>query len=130
MRRALPEWVGASPDAMPPPRVRLRIFERERGICHISGRKIRPGDKWHLDHIIAICNGGLNVESNMAPALHEHHKRKTAKDVAEKSRVYRKRAKHLGVDLRHGPKIKSAGFAKRPPPRTASRPIVRWVPNS
>jgi len=95
--RAVKEWAGASPDAMPPPRVRLRIFERENGICHISGRKIGAGDKWHLDHIVAICNGGLNVESNMAPALVEPHKIKTAQDVAQKSKDYRVRAKHNGI---------------------------------
>ena len=95
--RTVSEWVGSSPDAMPPPRVRLRIFERNKGVCHLSGRRIGPGDKWHLDHIIAICNGGLNVESNMAPALVAPHKDKTRADRRLKAKNDRVRKKHLGL---------------------------------
>ena len=72
-----------------------------------------------------VINGGERRESNLKPWLSEHHPKKTAADVAEKSRVYRKRAKHLGVALRKGPKIASRGFQKRPPQRTASRPVER-----
>ena len=97
MSRQIPEWRGKTDDAMPPPRVRARIFLREGGKCHISGRVIRPGETWHLDHIIALCNGGENIESNLAPALSEPHRAKTAADVAEKSRVNRKRAAHIGI---------------------------------
>lgn len=95
--RAVKEWVGVTAETMPPPRVRLRIFERDKGICHISGRKIGAGEAWDLDHKIAICNGGLNVESNLAPALRDKHRIKTKADVAEKSVTARVRAKHLGV---------------------------------
>lgn len=125
MTRSVPEWIGKTDDAMPPPRVRLRIFERSNGICHISGRKIRAGEKWQPDHILAIINGGENRECNMAPALTEPHKVKTAADVALKATTYRKRAKHLGIELRKGPKIQSAGFRRAAPQRTASRPIQR-----
>lgn len=30
-RRSVPDWVGRTPDHMPPPTVRLRIFERPKG---------------------------------------------------------------------------------------------------
>ncbi len=80
-----------------PDRVRLRIFEREQGMCWLSKRKIRPGEAWQLDHKIALCNEGRHAESNLAPALTEPHKSKTKCDVAEKSRVARKRKKHLGI---------------------------------
>ena len=33
----------------------------------------------------------------MVPALRDKHPEKTARDVAEKSMVYRKRKKHLGL---------------------------------
>lgn len=95
--RALPEWVGRTPDERVPDRVRLRIFERERGVCHISGRKIMPGELWDLDHRVALVNGGSHSESNLFPALRDKHREKNAADVAEKARVYRKRAKHLGI---------------------------------
>jgi 5-methylcytosine-specific restriction enzyme A len=126
MTRSLPEWIGKSADSAVPPRVRVRIFDRYEGRCQCGcNRKIMAGEAWDCEDTIAIINGGQRRESNMKPWLHEHHPEKTKADVAEKSRVYRKRAKHIGVELRRGPKIQSAGFAKRPPQRTASRPIVR-----
>jgi hypothetical protein len=58
------------------------------------------GEAWDCEDEIAIINGGERRESNLRPFLREHHKAKTAKDVAEKSRVYRVRAKHLGARKR------------------------------
>lgn len=95
--RTLPEWVGATPDTPIPVRVKLRVFERHEGRCHISGRKITAADQWECDHIIALCNGGEHRESNLAPALRDKHRAKTAEDVAEKSRSAKIRARHLGV---------------------------------
>lgn len=112
--RALPEWIGATPDTPAPPRVRLRVFEAYGGRCYLSGRKIMPGDAWELDHIKALTNGGENRETNLAPALKEKHREKTAEDVALKSKTYRQRAKHLGIWPK-GPKIQSRGFQRRAP---------------
>ncbi len=87
MARKVKEWVGKSDDSRPPPRVLRRIFEREGGVCHISGRKIAPGERWQADHKIAIINGGENKESNLFPALIEPHKEKTRRDLDEKKRI-------------------------------------------
>lgn len=97
MSRETPEWIGKHDDSPIPPRVRLRIFERHGGRCHISGRLIRAGEPWQCDHIVALANGGEHRERNLAPALTGPHREKTRADVAEKSRNYRKRSKHLGV---------------------------------
>src|SRR6185437_3282840 len=93
MTRSVPEWIAKSDDAPIPPRVKFRIFERDRGRCHISGRLIRAGEAWDADHIVALCNGGEHRESNLAPALADKHREKTKTDVAEKATTYRKRAK-------------------------------------
>lgn len=95
--REVPEWVGKTPDTPAPPRVRLRVFERHGGVCYLSGRKIMAGEKWQLEHPQALINGGENRESNLAPALVEPHKVKTAADMKRKSKDYRVRAKHAGV---------------------------------
>lgn len=112
MSRSVPLWSSTNPDAKVPPRVRLRIFEREGGRCWISGRKIMVGDKWDLDHKVALCNGGTHSEDNLFPALKDKHKAKTAADVREKSDVARKRQKHLGIKTNTGRKIQSRGFDK------------------
>ena len=101
MTRSTPEWIGATPDTPAPKRVRLRVFEAHGGKCHLTGRKIRPGDDWDLDHCLALVNGGENRESNLAPALRSAHRKKTAQDVAQKAKDARVRAKHLGL---HKPK--------------------------
>jgi 5-methylcytosine-specific restriction enzyme A len=124
MSRELPEWIAKSDDEKIPPRVKLRIFERARGRCHISGRSIRAGEAWDADHVIALCNGGEHRESNLAPALADKHREKTKADVAEKADVYRIRAKHLGLQPSRK-KIQSAGFRKAAPQHTATRPIER-----
>ncbi|MGY3535370.1 HNH endonuclease [Bradyrhizobium sp. USDA 4452] len=127
MSRTVAEWIGKTDDSRPPPHVRLRIFERHGGRCHFSDRRIMPGDHWDVDHVKALINGGENRESNMAPILRgKPHKEKTAQDVAEKSKVYRKRAKHVGAMPAARQKIKSRGFERSKAQHTASSPIEKW----
>lgn len=97
MTREVPEWRGKTHDTPIPPRVRVRVFERHGGICGLSGRQIRAGEQWDCDHIVALVNGGEHREHNLVPVLKGPHREKTAQDVAEKSRVYRKRSAHLGI---------------------------------
>lgn len=99
--RSTQEWVGATPDTPAPPHVRLRVFKRYHGRCHISGRKIQAGEPWQLEHIIALANwtgeGHGNRESNMAPALEDKHKGKTAEDRRIKAAADRAMKKHIGI---------------------------------
>lgn len=126
MPRATDEWIGSSPDAKVPPRVRVRIFEREEGRCHLSGRKIRPGDLWDLDHKVALINGGEHRESNLFPALRDKHREKTREDVAIKSKTARVKANHI---LPRPPsRMQGRGFQKAAGQKNASRKINRFSP--
>src|SRR3954453_13465734 len=99
MARNLPEWIGATHDTPVPPRVKIRVFEAYGGRCHWSGRKITAGDPWDVDHVNALINGGENRESNLAPILRgKIHREKTKRDLSEKAKIARIRAKHLGVE--------------------------------
>jgi 5-methylcytosine-specific restriction endonuclease McrA len=102
--------------------VRLRVFERHGGICHISKRKIMPGEAWDCDHLIALINGGEHRESNLGPALQKYHRVKTAEDVKEKAVTARKRMMNLGIKPKKK-SIQSRGFDKAPKQHTASRPL-------
>ncbi len=124
MSRSTDEWIGRTPDTPIPPRVKLRVFDRHGGVCHLSGRKIKPGEPWDCDHIVALINGGENRESNLAPALRDKHRKKTAEDVREKSRVASRRQSFLGIKSKRK-RIQSAGFRKAGPQRSASRPLTR-----
>lgn len=108
MPREVPEWIGKHPDQAIPPRVRARVFERYNGICYLSKRKIMAGDKWEIEHVIAIINGGEHRENNMAPALADKHRDKTRDDMALKAKIHRTRNKHIGIA-----KPKTRGFDKR-----------------
>lgn len=125
MPRAVPEWIGKTPDSKVPDRVRQRIFDREGGRCHLSGRVIHPpADLWDLDHKVALINGGEHRESNLFPALRDKHRKKTAQDVAEKAATARVRSKHLGIK-KSTRRLQGRGFDRAEPQRTATRPIIR-----
>lgn len=118
MSRSTPEWIGKTDDTPVPPRVRLRVFEAAGGVCHVAKRKIRGGEPWECDHVLALINGGENRESNLAPILKEKHKVKTAADVAEKATIARRKAKHHGIKT-------GGGFRKDPNfKRTVSGQVV------
>lgn len=97
MTRSLDEWVAKHDDQKVPPRVRQRVFDRHNGICHLTGRKIQPGERWELEHVHALILGGQHRESNMAPALAAAHKVKTATEMKVKSKIARVRKKHIGI---------------------------------
>jgi hypothetical protein len=98
--RTIEEWIGKNADEVPPPRVRVRTFDHEHGRCHRCTRKIMTGEKWTLEHRIAIINGGANREANLCLTCCNCLPEKNAEDVAEKSDVYQKRLKHLGAQTK------------------------------
>lgn len=96
--RSLPEWIAKRDDQKVPDRVRQRVFDREGGICHLTGEKIDPvRDEWDLDHKVALILGGEHRETNLFPAKREPHRRKTAVEMKVKSKIARTRKKHLGI---------------------------------
>lgn len=96
-KRSTEEWKGKTPDTAVPDYVKLRVWERHEGICHISKRKISAGEPWDVEHVKAICNGGENREGNLAPALRDKHKGKTANDRKFKAKTDKQKKKHLGI---------------------------------
>ena len=113
--RTVPEWIGKTADSAVPPRVKLRVFERLNGTCHISGIKIQTGDKWQVEHVIPLIlwtgDGHGNRETNLAPALVDPHKEKTKAEMKIKAKVARTRKKHIRV-VEAKQSIQSAPFAR------------------
>lgn len=124
MARTVDEWRGATDDQRAPPRVRERIFTRDN-TCHLCKCEIQTGQKWDLDHVVALINGGENRETNLRPAHRKCHVEKTALDLAEKAKVAAIRKKHLGI-TRPKQTIKSAPFPKSEKPKKAVvyRPVT------
>lgn len=95
--RSVPEWIGKTDDTPVPPRVRLRVLQAFNHRCYLSGREIRPGDAWDIEHKIALCLGGENRESNLAPALKIPHREKTRLDRARLKRERKIQMRHAGI---------------------------------
>lgn len=116
MSRVVSEWIGASDDQAIPARVKIRVFDAFGGRCAVCtltiAGKLRPA----YDHAAAIINGGQNREKNLQLLCVPCHTVKTKTDVAKKSVTARKRAKHIGVELRKGrpmPGSRASGLRKR-----------------
>ena len=125
--RANPEWIGKTADSKIPDDVKLRIWERCGGRCHISGRKIMPGDAYDWEHIIPLSEwapreGHGNRESNIAPALREKHSEKTKAEATIRAKGKRIRKKHV-LGIRKPSTLRGRGFDKAPPQNTATRAI-------
>lgn len=97
MPRSVPEWIGQHPDQQVPPRVRLRVLERYGRKCYLSDRPIRDGDTWEIEHIQPLILGGEHRESNMAPALADSHKRKTATEQKIKAKIAKTAKRAAGI---------------------------------
>ena len=108
--RALAEWIGKTPDSKVPPRVRQRVFERHNGTCYLSSIKIASGMAWELEHVRPLHLGAEHRESNLAPALVEHHRIKTAAEMKAKAKADRQAKRASGSRQPPKRKILSAGF--------------------
>lgn len=123
MSRAVEEWIGKDDDTAIPARVRLRVFTKADGRCTAGcRRKIRPGETWTLEHVIALINWRKtddqphgNRESNLGVTCCNCLPAKNAADVSEKKIINRKRAKHLGIKNRANsmPGSKASGWKKK-----------------
>lgn len=113
MPRSVPIWRGKTPDTKAPNRVRLRVFDRFGGKCHRCGRKVQTGERWTLEHLVALVNDGANDETNLGVTCDNCLPAKNAEDVAEKAKVAATRQKHLGI-TKEGPKLQTRGFTPSP----------------
>lgn len=93
--RAVEEWIGKNDNEAAPPRVKVRVFDRAGKCCEECDRPIRGKLRAEFDHKTALINGGENREKNLQVLCHECHGLKTKKDVAEKSYVYRSKARRI-----------------------------------
>ena len=125
MARSVPIWIGKTDDSAVPPRVRLRVWDGEQGKCHRCRRKIPSDDAWIIEHRQAIILGGANAEPNLCLSCSWCKPAKDAEDAAAKSKIASTRAKHLGI--RPPSRIRSAGWGKAAPQKTASTPLTKRV---
>ena len=125
MARSVPPWRGKTDDSAVPPRIRLRVWDREEGLCHRCRREIPADDAWIIEHRLAIILGGANAEGNLCLTCSWCKPAKDAEDVAAKAKTAAVRAKHLGI--RAPSKILSRGFARRTEKYSPARGAMRTI---
>lgn len=97
-RRAVNEWIADHPDQDIPKRVKVRIWERCEGRCHITGAKIDAvRDQFDFEHIRRLADDGEHRELNIALALRIPHRAKTARENSDGAKADRARLKHMGL---------------------------------
>lgn len=105
--------------------VRRDAFLRAKGLCEGKecGARLTVG-KFHYDHDIADGLGGEpTLENCMVLCVACHRTKTRTRDVPAIAKTKRIQDREIGI--RKGPQIKSAGFRKAPPQRSASRPLHR-----
>ena len=85
----------------PTPRKRLsdqekaQLFVDRDGRCFDCGRKVRPGERWSIEHIIALENGGTNEMTNLGICCPFCKPGKDAADHGKAAKSRRVRTKHV-----------------------------------
>jgi 5-methylcytosine-specific restriction enzyme A len=64
----------------------------------LCGRKIAPGEPWHIEHMKARGLGGKDSDDNLRPAHIDCHAGKTKKERAIMADADAALLKHCGLD--------------------------------
>ena len=100
-------------------RDKLRVWERDKGVCQSCKRQLTAADKWICEHVRALENGGTNDDANLAVFCEPCAAVKTPKDHATAAKAKRQKQRSLGI--RKEPTLKGAGFTPAAPQRKASK---------
>lgn len=105
------------------PKRRLEVWQTWFGKCHICGGQINGvTEKWDVEHIVSLENGGADTLENMAPAHLVCHAAKTKSDRATAAKSRRVYAKHHGL---HRPKTVMPGSRASPFKRKFNGTTIR-----
>jgi len=100
-----------------------KIFLARNGICFNCGKQIKQGDGWFIEHPDSLAQGGSDKDDDLWPS---HTKCKPAKDATDAaSKAKRDRIVTAGWDRGRTSRMKSQGFPKAKPQKSATRPIIR-----
>jgi 5-methylcytosine-specific restriction endonuclease McrA len=76
---------------------RRAIAERHGWVCYLSGLVIDPArDRWEIEHVIPLANGGTDDDDNLRPVLAKAHLAKTKGDLRKIAKGKRIIEKHTG----------------------------------
>jgi 5-methylcytosine-specific restriction protein A len=74
---------------------RAQLFHDRGGQCWRCTKKLRPGDKWIVEHLIALENGGTNEWTNLDISCETCVPGKNAEDHAKAAKSRHARTYHV-----------------------------------
>lgn len=77
------------------PKQRAEFFAEKEGKCETCKRRIRPGEKWDIDHETSLENQGSNDPENLQLLCEFCHGAKTPKDRKQAATTRRKNTKNI-----------------------------------
>ena len=93
-------------------KARLAFLKEHGSTCHICGGAIQPGDKWEIEHVIALSMGGDDEPGNTRPAHAKCHRAKTDADLAAVAKAKRREIARHGAKQPPKVKMRSKSFPK------------------
>lgn len=105
--------------------MRVALFTRESGLCHMCGGLVTPGQVWDVSHERPLAMGGADDESNWKVAHRKCHRDHTSQtDIPQIAKAKRREAKHIGA-TRPKQTIRSQGFDHKPRSEKLPLPPMR-----
>jgi 5-methylcytosine-specific restriction endonuclease McrA len=110
---------------------KLRIWERNRGICCLCGQTIDGvREEWFIEHKRALELGGTNDDENLGPAHRVCKPEKDADDHRRAAKAKRVKQRFLGIRQQHRSSLPGSRssdvrmtFAHGPVDRRTGRPL-------
>ena len=108
---------------------RLRIWERDGGVCYLCETKVKAGEAWDVEHVLAWGLSFDDSDENLKVA-HKHgcHAEKTKGDVRRIAKAKRQGGEtgQAARRAKNGAQIKGRPFRKGGPKKKwPSRPFRR-----
>jgi len=98
------------------PKQRAQLFLSADGKCCLCGGRIDGArERWIVEHLVPLADGGTNDIDNLAPAHEACAKPKTAREATGRARLKRAGMRHLGVKPRKSrpmPGSRASGWKK------------------
>jgi len=84
--------------------MRVKIFTKDDGMCHLCNMKVDAGQEWDVSHDIPLEAGGKDDISNWFVAHRKCHRVQTSTiDIPLIAKLKRKSAKNIGAKVSKSP---------------------------
>lgn len=74
---------------------KAKLFLERNGCCRECGRRLTPSDKWIVEHVIALENGGTNDWDNLGITCEWCKPKKDAEDHGKAAKSRHVATKHV-----------------------------------